>query len=101
MLPKIRRAKKADFIDLKTRVVYRGLFVDVAETNLKGNLFSCVISKKAIKGSVGRNKTRRRIYSIINKEKINTNNLKIIYPKKDTEKAKFEEIKSEIIKSLK
>ncbi|MEK7596029.1 MAG: ribonuclease P protein component [Patescibacteria group bacterium] len=68
MLPKSRKLKGRDVFFLVYRTGKR-FFADYltvyAETNQNNSKFACVISKKAGKKAVARNKLRRRSYSII------------------------------------
>ncbi len=81
MLPKSKRARRDDFNELKKKNTVRGVFVDIMYSPSKEIRFACVISKKKIKLAVDRNRVRRKIYSALEKIKLNKPHIVIIYPK--------------------
>lgn len=100
MLPKKQRAKKGDFLNIKPKTVIRSDLFDIAKTSIKKDVFACIISKKTLKKSVERNKLRRRIFYILNKNKIIKNEFVIIYPKSKSLREEFKVLENELIKSL-
>ncbi len=96
MLPKKKRLTKIDFSTIKTKMVFRGNYVDIAVSPQKETKISCVISKKTLKKAVERNRVRRRVYGIVSQEKTKTPYFIIIYPKKNSLTVKHVDIKNEI-----
>ncbi len=82
MLPKSERLTKSDFVGLRPKIVFRGVYVDIAIVpSVTTSRFACVIAKKRIKKAVERNAVKRKIYHIIREVKPKTPLLVIIYPK--------------------
>jgi ribonuclease P protein component len=98
MLPKSERLTKEDFKTLKTKIVYRGIFIDVAKTSHKEALFACIVSKKTLKKAVDRNKVRRRIYSLLKEKDLDPTLSLIVYPKKESLIVPFIQLKEELQK---
>ncbi len=102
MFPATKRLTKTIFSTIKTTIVYRGEYFDVAKKNDPLFKIACVISKKRIKKATERNKTRRRILhalSLYHK----TNVLKgffVIYPKPVAKEAEYQKIEEEIFKAF-
>lgn len=96
MLPKKKRLTKKDFNSLKTKVVFRGKYLDIAVSPQKETKTSCIVSKKTLKKAVERNRVRRRIYGILRKETTKNPYFILIYPKQNALKAEYVDIKNEI-----
>lgn len=65
MLPKEVRLSAEDFKGLKTKLLYRGGFLDVAGTPAKVTKYACIIAKKRIRRAVDRNKAKRKVYAAL------------------------------------
>jgi ribonuclease P protein component len=96
MLPKKERLKTTDFKSLKTKMVFRGTYVDIAVSKAPQSRFACVISKKRIKKAVDRNNSRRKVYSIIQEVQPRNPHLVVLYPKITTLSSSYSHIKTEI-----
>lgn len=83
MLPKSKRLTGNDFKGLKTRIVYRGAFFDMALAPSTSTKFACIISKKRIKRAVDRNKAKRKTYEAINQAVVSHQAFILIYPTKN------------------
>lgn len=115
MILKNNRISKKDFdlIMKKGRIFNSDLFSlkifkNVENKGFFGYKVSIVVSKKLAKTAVKRNKIRRRVYSVLNKELLkktknfdNKNLFLIFFAKNGSEKATFEDQKNDIIKLLK
>lgn len=93
MLPKSERLTKEDFQGVHPKVFYRGNLFEVGYSPSESMGFACIISKKKIATAVGRNAVKRKVYSILEKNKpIKTGNF-FFYIKsvpKDTPASEFE-----------
>lgn len=96
MLPKPKRLNSADFLNLNTKNVFRGFYVDISICSAQKTKFACIISKKKIKKAVDRNRTKRRVYSIIENLNLKDNYSVVIYPKPTALSGEYNLIKSEI-----
>ena len=96
MLPKKKRLTKSDFTNLKPKVIFRGVYVDIATAPGKEIKFSCVVSKKRIKKAVLRNKARRRVYSVLGDVSIKTPCFVVVYPKHTVHSGNYLHLKNEI-----
>jgi ribonuclease P protein component len=83
MLPKSKRLTTKDFSGLKTRIIFRGTYVDVATFPSETTRFACVVSKKRVKRAVDRNVIRRKVYSTLHKITLKKSHFVIIYPKQN------------------
>lgn len=102
MFPASLRLTKKDFEGLKTRIVYRGQFFDIAKQDSPLFKVACVISKKRIKEATGRNAVRRKILHALNGYmKMKTlNGLFVIYPKSLPKTTPYQKIEEEILKAF-
>lgn len=100
MLPKKERLKREDFGKSKTKVVFRGVYADVAAAPSNVFKVGCVISKSRIKKAVERNRIKRRLYGIIEKIEPKHPHQVVVYPKKEALNAKHQHIKEEIYKAF-
>lgn len=98
MLPKSRRLKKNDFVGIKTKVIFRGTYTDVAVAPAPSLKFSCIISKKTVKRAIDRNKIKRRIYGILEKIKTTTPYFVFLYPKQPALDSNYKLLQAEIYK---
>ena len=97
MLPKSKRLTTSDFKGLKTRIIYRGTYFDVASAPKETTKYACIIAKKRIKRAVDRNKTRRKIYNALQTIETKKPAFILIYPHKQIMVSQSEDIKKEII----
>jgi|SRR5581483_4870129 len=105
MLPKTRRIQRKEYSTLLSRAEKFNsphLVLSVCQGGPSPGRFSFSISKKVLKSAVGRNKWRRRGYSVIQK------NLSGVKPgyycffsfKKNLQNIKFSDLEKEIIQLL-
>ena len=100
MLPKKKRLNKEDFKNLRPQSLFRGTFVDISGSESKETKFACVVSKKRFKKAVERNKARRKVYNILNKVKLESPHLIVVYPKQNIVNSSSKNIENEIVSAL-
>ncbi len=97
MLDRVERLDRAQFTALKdnkkTHTVYNTLGTLYYKENPQNKGFSVVISGKAVKLAVDRNKIRRRIYTLVRNHK-DLQILGILYTSKNINTLSYEEIKT-------
>ncbi len=96
MLPKSKRLTTKDFSGLKTKIIFRGTYVDIAVSPSETTRFACVVSKKRIKRAVDRNTARRKIYTTLRAITLNKTYFVIIYPKQNVISSSHTGIEKEI-----
>ncbi len=99
MLSKEKRVPRSVFQKSEGKMVRGTLFsIRFWKTSGKENRYSVVLPKTTEGKAIGRNRTRRRIYEIIQKNSKNHPKpfIYIVYGKKTAEKLSFREIESEI-----
>lgn len=82
MLPKEVRLSAQDFKGLKTKLLYRGGFLDVAVAPSSTTKYACIIAKKRIRRAVDRNKAKRKVYAALRNIRPAQPLLVLIYPTK-------------------
>jgi ribonuclease P protein component len=103
MIPKKIRINRENFeiIMKKGRLLSLPLFsVRFLKNPIKSSHFSVVVSKKVAKTAILRNKIKRRIYSILNKNQPKDPYFIIFFAKKGIEKASFLQIKEGVLDAL-
>lgn len=100
MLTKASRLKAYEFKGVKTRLVYRGAFFDLAAAQAPSLKFACVISRKRIKRAVDRNKAKRRIYACLEGVQTKSPFFVFIYPTKQILQASHKALQEEITKAF-
>lgn len=102
MFPAALRLTKKDFSTIKTKLVYRGEFFDIAKHETLPFKVSCVISKKRIHKAVERNRVRRRFLNALRLYIDNHPNkgFFIFYPKPNSKDATYQKIEEEIFKAF-
>lgn len=108
MLPKAHKMKTEDHLNTRSEkglFVYSDLFsLKVLENKDKTDIWSIIVSSKVAKRAVDRNKIRRRIYTIIEKNRknlIKQDFIGVFIVKGPILKVSFVEIEQEVKKSLK
>lgn len=97
MLPKSKRLTVSDFKGLKTRIIYRGAYFDVASVPKEATKYACIIAKKRIKRAVDRNKARRKVHEALRAVETKEPSYILIYPHKQILLSRPEDIKKELM----
>lgn len=96
MLPKSKRLTAKEFKGLRTKVLYRGAFFDVAAVPATSVRFACVVAKKRIRRAVDRNTARRRVYSLLSLVSVSSPMYVVVYPTKNILSTPYSTLSKEI-----
>jgi ribonuclease P protein component len=105
MLNRAMRIPKKLFPLLRKNKVYEGEFFSIRVTFSKNedspSKGVCIVSKKISKFAVNRNKTKRRVYSIMYSRLAISKNVSLqIFPKKQSQKTSYKKLQDDLIQII-
>lgn len=98
MPPKTKRLQTRDFVNTQKSSTYKTGLFDVKILFNNKSKFACVVKKNISRTAVLRNKTRRKIYSILTSVFIDEKYSVVVYPKKQSLTTPFQKLISEMKK---
>lgn len=100
MPPKSKRFTKKDFLGIRPKVFFRGLYIDIAYISDQNQKVTCIISKKTLKTAVERNTVKRRIMNGLQTITLPSQYSYIFYPKKTSHEISYSLLIEEIKKAF-